>query len=57
VLVERYRERLHLRHAGHPGEAFLPELDALARRAEPVRRGAILDVDTTQPLDREALAV
>ncbi len=55
VLVERYRERLHRRHAGHPGEAFLPELEALARRAEPVRRAAIFDVDTTQPLDRERL--
>jgi predicted kinase len=55
VLVERYRERLLLRHDGHPGEAFLPELDALARRAEPVRRGAMFDVDTTQPLDRERL--
>lgn len=55
VLVERYRERLHLRHAGHPGEAFLPELDALARRAEPVRRGPIFEVETTRPLDRERL--
>lgn len=55
ILVARYRERLHLRHGGHPGEAFLPELDALARRAEPLRRGPILDVDTTQPLDHERL--
>jgi predicted NBD/HSP70 family sugar kinase len=55
LLVERYRERLYLRHAGHPGEAFLPELDALARRAEPVRRGPIFDVETTQPPDRERL--
>lgn len=55
VLVERYRTRLHLRHAGHPGEAFLPELDALARRAEPLRCGPIFDVDTTQPLDRARL--
>jgi predicted kinase len=55
ILVARYRDRLHARHAGHPGETFLPELDALARRAEPVRRGPILDVDTAQPLDRERL--
>lgn len=55
ILVERYRQRLDMRHAGHPGEAFLPELDALARRAEPLRRGPIFDVDTTQPLDHERL--
>ena len=55
VLVERYRERLHLRHAGHPGKAFLPELEALARRAAPLRRGPILDIDSTQPLDHERL--
>jgi predicted NBD/HSP70 family sugar kinase len=55
ILVARYRERLHLRHAGHPGEAFLPELDALARRAQPLRRGPILEIDTAQPLDHEML--
>jgi predicted kinase len=55
VLVERYRARLGLRHAGHPGEAFLPELEALVRRAEPVRRGPIIEVDTAVPLDRDRL--
>jgi predicted kinase len=57
VLVDRYRARLHLRHTGHPGEAFLPELVALAQRAEPLRRGPIFDVDTTCALDRERLLV
>ena len=57
TLAERYSARLHLRHAGHPGAAFLPELIGLARRAEPLRRGPILDIETTRPIDRAALLV
>jgi Predicted kinase len=56
VLVERYRARLGERHPGHPGEAFLPELDALARRAAPLGLSPFLSIDTTELLDEAALA-
>ncbi len=55
ILAERYRERLPQRHPGHPGEAFVPELIALAERARPVDRGPRYDIDTTRPIDFDAL--
>ena len=55
ALAERYGERLHLRHPGHPGAAFLPELIALAQRATPLRRGPLFDIDTTSALDLPGL--
>ncbi|WP_436159581.1 ROK family protein [Mesorhizobium sp. LjRoot246] len=55
VLAERYGARLDQRPAGHPGAAYIPELIELARRAEPLRRGPLLDVDTTKPIDFDAI--
>ncbi|AZO27777.1 MULTISPECIES: ROK family protein [Mesorhizobium] len=55
VLAERYRARLDQRPAGHPGAAYIPELIELAKRAEPLRRGPLFDVDTTQPVDFDAI--
>jgi glucokinase len=64
-LARRYAARLDQRHPGHPGAAFIPELIDLAKRAAPLARGPVLDVDTMRPLDiepildwlREALAL
>lgn len=56
VVAQRYGARLGDRPAGHPGAAYIPELIELARRAGPIRRGPVLDVDTTEPLDIAALA-
>ncbi|MBZ9680232.1 MULTISPECIES: ROK family protein [unclassified Mesorhizobium] len=56
VLAERYGARLGQRLPGHPGAAYIPELIELAKRAEPLRRGPLFDVDTTQPIDFEAIA-
>lgn len=55
VLAERYGARLGQRLPGHPGAAYIPELIELARRAEPLRRGPLFDVDTTKPVDFEAI--
>ncbi|MDX8450000.1 ROK family protein [Mesorhizobium sp. VK3C] len=55
VLSERYGARLDQRPAGHPGAAYIPELIELAKRAEPLRRGPLLDVDTTKPIDFDAI--
>ncbi|TPN90069.1 ROK family protein [Mesorhizobium sp. B1-1-5] len=55
VLAERYGARLGQRPAGHPGAAYIPELIELARRAEPLRRGPLFDVDTTKPIDFDAI--
>lgn len=55
VLAERYGARLDQRPAGHPGAAYIPELIELAKRAEPLRRGPLFDVDTTKPTDFDAI--
>ncbi|WP_137934998.1 ROK family protein [Mesorhizobium comanense] len=55
VLAERYGARLGQRLPGHPGAAYIPELIELARRAEPLRRGPLFDVDTTRPIDFDAI--
>ncbi|TPM06334.1 MULTISPECIES: ROK family protein [unclassified Mesorhizobium] len=55
VLAERYGARLGQRLPGHPGAAYIPELIELARRAEPLRRGPLFDVDTTKPIDLDAI--
>ncbi|TPO01820.1 transcriptional regulator, partial [Mesorhizobium sp. CU2] len=56
VLAERYRARLDQRLPGHPGAAYIPELIELAKRAEPLRRGPLFDVDTTKPIDFDAIS-
>lgn len=55
VLAERYGARLDQRPAGHPGAAYIPELIELAKRAEPLRRGPLFNVDTTKPIDFDAI--
>lgn len=51
VIVERYASRLETRLPGHPGATYLPELAELAARAQPLRRGPLIEVDTTRPND------
>lgn len=55
ILAERYRARLGTRSAGHPGEAYIPELIALSARAAPTHRGPLFDLDTTRPIPFEAI--
>ena len=55
VLADRYRARLGQRLPGHPGAAYIPELIELAKRAEPLRRGPVLEVDTTMTIDFDAI--
>lgn len=51
VVGERYRSRLKDRLPGHPGEAYVPELIELCRKAQPTGLKSVLDVDTTMPVD------
>ena len=55
VLAERYLSRAATRSPGHPGPEYVPELLALNARAAPVGRGACLGIDTTAPLDEDAV--
>ena len=52
----RYAARVGTRPAGHPGLDYVPELIALAARARPNDRGPRQNIDTTRPLDTQALA-
>lgn len=56
VIGERYRSRLTMRHTGHLGEAYVPELIELAGRAKPLGTYPLMAVDTTVPPDMPALA-
>jgi len=56
-LARRYAARLDQRHPGHPGAAFVPELIELSKRAAPLARGPLLEVDTTLSLDFSAIVV
>lgn len=51
----RYAARVALRPAGHPGLDYVPELVALAGRAQPIGAGPLLAVDTTRGLDLAGL--
>lgn len=53
LAVSRYAKRLQQRLPGHPGEEYLPELAALAGRAEPMRLGEVFTVNQQQPLKME----
>ena len=55
TIGDRYSARLHLRHPGHPGADYVPELVALAGRAAPTGLAQHFDVDTTAPLDLTGL--
>jgi predicted NBD/HSP70 family sugar kinase len=54
-VVARYEARLGERHPGHPGASYLPELVALNERAKPLQRGPLLEVDTAQENDLDAI--
>ena len=56
VLAARYAARLDDRPAGHPGADYIPELIQLVSRAEPLRRGPTLDLDTTIPAEFDRIA-
>lgn len=51
IVGERYGARAAGRLAGHPGPEYVPELVALAARAEPSGFGPVYSVDTTTPFD------
>ncbi|BCG91655.1 hypothetical protein MesoLj131a_05190 [Mesorhizobium sp. 131-2-1] len=55
ILADRYRARLAQRLPGHPGAAYIPELIELAKRAEPLRRGPLFEVDTTRAIEFGAI--
>ena len=51
----RYARRVGERSAGHLGLDYVPELIALARRAEPLADIPAFTLDTTQPTDVAAM--
>lgn len=51
VVGARYGARVDSRPPGHPGAEYVPELIALAERAQPAGRGPVFPVDTTAQLD------
>jgi glucokinase len=55
VTGARYAARVATRDAGHPGLDYVPELIALAERAQPMGQGPVYPVDTTQPFDLAGL--
>jgi glucokinase len=55
VIGQRYSDRLHDRHPGHPGADYVPELIALAERAAPTGLAPCYPLDSTRPLDIGAL--
>jgi len=55
VVCERYAARVPLRPAGHPGLAYVPELEVLAASAKPLGIFPILEIETTGPLDPQAI--
>jgi glucokinase len=53
----RYAERVGRRGDGHPGVEYVPELEALARRAQPLGGFPLIEVDAAIGCDVDALAV
>lgn len=51
VIGARYGARAGKRLPGHPGADYVPELIALAARAEPTRFGPVIEVDTTNQIN------
>jgi predicted kinase len=51
VIGERYRARVGERSGGHLGLEYVPELVALAKRAQPLQRFATYKLDTTRAFD------
>ncbi|WP_158784578.1 AAA family ATPase [Pantoea sp. BAV 3049] len=48
LAAQRYESRLANRLPGHPGAEYIPELIALAERAEPMRLGPVYIADQTK---------
>jgi predicted kinase len=55
VLTRRFRERAKTAHAAHPAREFAPTWTVEFDR--PVGLGAVIEVDTTRPVDVGALAI
>ncbi|OLQ91624.1 AAA family ATPase [Vibrio ponticus] len=55
LVVERYRQRLPDRKPGHPGEEYIPELYALAERAQAMAISQVITVDHAKPIDLNVL--
>ncbi|KGT94701.1 ATPase AAA [Erwinia typographi] len=51
LAAQRYESRLASRLPGHPGAEYIPELIALAERAEPMRLGPVYIADQTKTVD------
>jgi len=51
IIGERYGARAASRLPGHPGPEYVPELVALATRAQPAGFGPVYPVDTTSAFD------
>lgn len=57
VVGARYAERAGRRSGGHPGLEYVPELEALARRAKPLGGFPLIEVDAASAYDADALAI
>ena len=57
VVGARYAERAGRRGDGHPGLEYVPELEALARRAKPLGGFSLIEVEAAGAYDADALAV
>jgi hypothetical protein len=55
LIAQRYAERARLRHEGHLGLDYVPELRLLAAQARPLGLGPVISVDTSRPLDTESV--
>ncbi len=53
LIAQRYAERARLRHEGHLGLDYVPELRLLAARAAPLGIGPVVSVDTSRPVEAE----
>lgn len=51
LAAERYAARLSQRLPGHPGEAYIPELKALAENAVPMSLGPVYHLDAQPVLE------
>ena len=56
VVGARYAERAGRRSDGHPGFEYVPELEALARRAGPLGGFPLIEIDAASGYDADALA-
>ncbi|MGB9096102.1 AAA family ATPase [Erwinia sp.] len=55
LAAERYASRLADRLPGHPGAEYIPELVALAERAEPMQLSPVYVADQTKPVSNESI--